>query len=65
MSQKRNSYTVCHEEETQFGEIEYFLCVSVFGKVYAYISQRLQKVSNKRYLNYHTLLLTMVYDEYS
>ena len=31
VSQKRNSYTVCHEEETQFGEIEYFLCVSVFG----------------------------------
>ena len=51
VSQKRNSYTVCfrHEEETQFGEIEFFLCVSVFGsfKVYAYISQLLQKVSNK------------------
>ena len=32
--------------ETQFGEIEYFLCVSVFG---SYISQLLQKVSNKRH----------------
>ena len=50
-TQKRNSFTVCfrYEEDTQFGEIEYFLCVSVFGsfKVYAYISQLLQKSSNK------------------
>ena len=29
---KINSYTVCfrHNEETLFGEIEYFLCVPVF-----------------------------------
>ena len=68
VSQKRNSYTVCHEEETQFGEIEYFLCVSVFGyfKVYAYIFLSFcKRLAIRDTLNYHTLLLTMVYHEYS
>ena len=50
-TQKRNSYTVCfrHDDQTQFGEIEYFLCVSLPGssKAYAFISQFLQKSCNK------------------
>ena len=50
-TQKRNSYTVCFtsEDNINFGEIEYFLCVSLSGssKSYAFISQFLQKSSNK------------------
>ena len=52
-TQKRNSYTVCfrYEEEIQFGEIQYFLCVSVSDsfKVYAYVTQLLQRTTNKRH----------------
>lgn len=54
-TQKRNSYTVCYiyEDDAQFGEIEYFMCVSVCGscKVYAYISQVLQNISNKSHFD--------------
>ena len=52
-TQKRNSYTVCfrYEEEIQFGEIQYFLCVSVSDsfKVYAYVTQLLRRTTNKRH----------------
>ena len=49
---KEYSYTVCyrHEKDTKFGEIEFFFVIQYgFLKVYAYISQLLQKISNNRH----------------
>ena len=49
VSQKRNSYTVCHEPSLVKSNIFcVYLYLVLLKYIYAYISQLLQKVSNKR-----------------
>ena len=50
-TKKRNSFTVayCLDDVVMFGQIDYFLCVSVCGSqyIYAYITQYVQQCTNQ------------------